>query len=601
MASFGQKREAKGGFQERSKGIISFKDFKGMNVQAARQALKKEEFSWLENAIPIGNGNLQICPSVSVNLTQNVQIPTNITVATSLAANINGTNYIIGFFSDGSAYAVTIPVNINVSVTIPLTVTNFAAAGTFSASGVAAIQWKNERICIIDPAKGYFTWDGVVLVPNGGVASVTITNGGTGYSNSFAVTFTGGGGTGATGTATAKSGVIISVQITNPGSGYTSAPTAVFTAGGGSSGAGTGNVLAGPAAGQAIASYSGHMWVSNNRTISISDTGSFFNFATGVATSVTIVDSTLLSNITALTVANNFLYIFGNDSVDVIGDVQVISGALSFTRTNLTASVGTQIPLSIFPYFKSVMFAGGTGFYGMLGASPQKLSDVLNPLYNLIDFTQPISGGQVSIYNILCSCFSFSFVDSISPGNTGVERNILALYFDQKWWLSSQFAGITLVTGLANGNAYQLFGWASNVLYLLFAQSGIPIAATIQTALSDDEKTEVDKDSLKLAAGINYSSASSNTISVNVDNEYRSVAVLNSPSNAIEFINNSGQDVIFTGTAGIPISFIGAGYNYSVVDAEVSGGKYLGMTITSNSPQYTINRLSLAYIEGASF
>lgn len=67
------------------------------------------------------------------------------------------------------------------------------------------------------------------------VTACTITAGGTGYSDSFAVTFSGGGGSGAAGTATAVGGVIQSVDITWGGTGYTSVPTAVFTAGGGSS------------------------------------------------------------------------------------------------------------------------------------------------------------------------------------------------------------------------------------------------------------------------------------------------------------------------------------------------------------------------------
>jgi hypothetical protein len=72
-----------------------------------------------------------------------------------------------------------------------------------------------------------------------GVDGLTVTNGGSGYANSFAVTFTGGGGNGAAGTATAIGGAIVSVEITNPGAGYTSAPMPVFTAGGGTGGAGT--------------------------------------------------------------------------------------------------------------------------------------------------------------------------------------------------------------------------------------------------------------------------------------------------------------------------------------------------------------------------
>ena len=56
------------------------------------------------------------------------------------------------------------------------------------------------------------------------VASVAITNGGTGYSL-VSVRITGGGGTGAFGTAVVTAGVITSVTITDKGAGFTSLPT----------------------------------------------------------------------------------------------------------------------------------------------------------------------------------------------------------------------------------------------------------------------------------------------------------------------------------------------------------------------------------------
>lgn len=66
------------------------------------------------------------------------------------------------------------------------------------------------------------------LVPTGSIAGITITNGGSGYS-SATVSITGGGGTGATATATVESGEVVSITITDAGSGYTSAPTVTIT------------------------------------------------------------------------------------------------------------------------------------------------------------------------------------------------------------------------------------------------------------------------------------------------------------------------------------------------------------------------------------
>ena len=75
------------------------------------------------------------------------------------------------------------------------------------------------------------------------VSSITIVNGGSGYSAESAtlptITISGGGGTGATATASVLDGVINAVNVTNIGSGYTSAPTVTVT----DSTGGTGAVL----------------------------------------------------------------------------------------------------------------------------------------------------------------------------------------------------------------------------------------------------------------------------------------------------------------------------------------------------------------------
>lgn len=77
------------------------------------------------------------------------------------------------------------------------------------------------------------------------VGSVTITNGGTGYTSAPTVTFSAPtSGTTATGTATIQNGVVVSVTITDPGSGYTTAPTVTFSAPtSGTTAAGTANLV----------------------------------------------------------------------------------------------------------------------------------------------------------------------------------------------------------------------------------------------------------------------------------------------------------------------------------------------------------------------
>jgi Straboviridae tail sheath protein len=72
---------------------------------------------------------------------------------------------------------------------------------------------------------GSYTVGEKVNVFAGSVTSLSVTAAGTGYTTAPVVTISGGGGTGATATATVSSGGVTGFVVTNPGSGYTSAPT----------------------------------------------------------------------------------------------------------------------------------------------------------------------------------------------------------------------------------------------------------------------------------------------------------------------------------------------------------------------------------------
>ena len=63
------------------------------------------------------------------------------------------------------------------------------------------------------------------------VGVVNVTNGGAGYVVAPTVTFSGGGGSGAAGTAILSGGQVVGVAITNGGTGYTSAPGVTFSSG----------------------------------------------------------------------------------------------------------------------------------------------------------------------------------------------------------------------------------------------------------------------------------------------------------------------------------------------------------------------------------
>jgi len=74
---------------------------------------------------------------------------------------------------------------------------------------------------------------GTKLITPGGIGSIALTSGGSGYAVAPTVSFTGGSGSGAAATATlgtgATAGQVVSLTLTAAGSGYSSVPTIVFT------------------------------------------------------------------------------------------------------------------------------------------------------------------------------------------------------------------------------------------------------------------------------------------------------------------------------------------------------------------------------------
>jgi hypothetical protein len=94
---------------------------------------------------------------------------------------------------------------------------------------------------------GTFTFGAPQALPfanSDGIKSISVANGGSGYSVTSppTVSITGGGGSGATAVAVVVAGQVTNVVITNAGSGYTSAPTISFSGGGGSGAVATATV-----------------------------------------------------------------------------------------------------------------------------------------------------------------------------------------------------------------------------------------------------------------------------------------------------------------------------------------------------------------------
>jgi hypothetical protein len=642
---------------EQKKSYEVVKQFKGVNTKANRTAIADDEFYWLENAMPIGYGNLKITPTYS-----NVgSVTFSNTVTFYCSANIGLIDYLVAFEADGSAEYVRLDTNAKGTI---------GAAGTFSGSGVNISQWKNDRVLIGDPAKGYFTWDGTNLIfigavgqvgivqkgssytsapaviisaPNSAngvqatavatitanaVSSITITEAGTGYTSAPTVTFNGGGGSGANavaGITTFATGTV-SVLVTAGGTGYTNASnlTVTIAGGGGANAAGQGIVSGGivtqvvmtnvgsgytnssnitvtiaggggtnatakaiinvePVVG--IQSFSGRVWIANGRTVTYSAAGSYSDFTSVSAGVVTLTDATLHGNITQLLSANNFLYIFGDDSINVFSDVRVTNaGTTLFTNTNVSASVGSKLPYAIYPYFRSVLFMNNYGIYALVGSTTTKISDSLDGVFPNIDFTAPVYAGQVLLNNILCAAFNFRYTGGL--GTSSSSRYIQAIFFEKKWFFTSAGSDLAYITSAPLGGRINLYGSNGNSCVRLYSDSTSNISSYVQTSLNPMKDPIRTKQALKV--GIEATLTNAAQLTVTVDSETGSstpvllgelISWINNLSNVISWTNNSSTVITWYG---------GGGYTLYKTDAK-QWGKYLGMTVTSTGANFVIN------------
>jgi len=255
-----------------------------------------------------------------------------------------------------------------------------------------------------------------------------------------------------------------------------------------------------------------------------------------------------------------------------------------FTNTNVSASVGSRRANAIFPYFRSVLFLNDYGVYALVGSTTSKISDSLDGMFPNIDFNYPIYAGQVLLNNILCAAFNFRYFDAIF---TNSYRYVQAVFFEKKWFITSQGDSMAFVDSVPIAGKITLFGTQSNTLYKLYQDTSTTITSRIQTALLPMGDPIRTKQALKM--GIEATASATSPVAFNATIDYENGS---SPpyylTSLISWLNNSSQVVVWTNNANATIGWATVGYELYKTDAS-QYGKYLGITVTSSNPNFVIN------------
>jgi hypothetical protein len=355
-------------------------------------------------------------------------------------------------------------------------------AGTFSGTDATAVTQINQITSLMIDSKGYFEWPDTQVITGGGTREVS--------------------------------------------------PSPVPSTNGA------------PQSGQAIAVYQNMVWIAQGRTLFYSKAGlatdtppsyQVFDAADGGGFT-TIDDATLRSNITALFVANGFLYVFGETSIHVISDVYVPTTSAgvpispptpTFTILNISAIVGTDQPQSIMAYGRLILFANRWGAWQLYGTTVQLISapdpannylSSINGTWQYLNFdlaepwpgadgsttyTFKMSGAQVVSNRLLNGAF-LTYRNNDPIFGSGC---IILMWFSDalgsKWWSTYYGEGVTSICTMLIDDTPALFAIMNNGLYQLLADPTSAPAARIMTALWDFGDPIADKQAIKAGVRIN--------------------------------------------------------------------------------------------------
>lgn len=591
--------------QGQGSGLFIFDQFDGLNTRPLRPAIGDQQFSWVENFLPIGPGNLRSLYGPGV---PGYTAPVGRTISNFVPYNIGTTQKIAVFLDNGTAQTF----NIVGGAVQDITTTPGLIVSTGTTPTCA--QWGSKWLIIVCNASsagasnGYFIWDGTVLFGPGGLSPViVITNAGTKYLAPPLVTISGGSGVGATAVATVTNQSVTLITVTNPGTGYVVGDVITVTiaapGGGGVTATATGRIMPFGAGGTAVEVFSSRVWIANGPRVTFSAPSDVTNFSTVAGGgSFEQTDSFLRNSIIAIRQANGFLYTFGDSSVNVISNVQT-SGSpatTTFNNANVDPQMGTPWRDSIQSFGRALLYANPSGIYALYGGSAEKISADLDGVFakaNLSTGVTPTSS-VMTIFGVKCYMLTLT---TQNPFEDDAEKPMICMWNEQKWFLASQDDDLKLVALQTINSDLNAFGSDNNTIYPLFETPSLTLKKRVQTKLWAGSAYIIYKKAFRLYWQIfNNTAGDFLEIDIDIDSDITTVPISLNAFGIINFINNSIQPLQFVNNFNQPLYFTVP--DFAIDGQDVSAfGRLLGLTIESTSSDFTIVSVALMYNDNAPF
>ena len=567
---------------------LLFEEFEGIDTQTTRPGVDDKQMAWCDGFMPISRRKLRTLYGVGTPITF-VDTPI---VSFFAFANIGSTPYCLVVHVDGSIHAVNTITRVATQIAAPGTITNA------SRLNVGLTQYGSRYVMFVaSQPNGYFIWDGSVLYRSGGLSpDLSITGGGTGYTNSLVITATGGSGSGATFSYVLSGGVVTTITITNPGSGYVAgdAPTLVFTRNGGSGTGATGTIDIMPfgISGTTIEIYSGRIWIGNGATITFSAPGAIDDFSSADGGgNFTSSDSFLRVHYIQLLQTNGFLYLIADSSINYISGVQTGGTPLvtTFTNQNADPEVGTPWPSTVNTFSRNILFANAFGAHVSYGASVNKISDALDGVYN----TVPNFGGLIPsaakgiIFGKRVWMLLLPIIDPIS----GQQINKLLMWDGKRWWASAQDVPLFYIQYQEIDSVLTAWGTDGTNIYPLFQNPTTAFVKIAQSKLWDKSGGyQFVKGASRLWALLQYYIPTSPNLTVTIDNETQAdgnTYTIASPTQ-MNWTTQTGAPMNWTTQSAQPMVWQAAGIGATGVESIAQNGVLTGFTAETNCADMAI-------------
>lgn len=561
--------------------------FDGVNLHDDRRAIQDQECAWLENFAPLGAGNARSMYDAVLLYTAAK------TIVYDYIFNIGSTFYHLLVYSDGSA----------AQVDFNGVATSIAGAATFAVSPTLpyAVQWGSSGIVIVTAdTNGYFAWDGTLYSPGGASPS---------WLSNLTAPLTPTGNTNSNKTLNGMSsttGIAVGMWVTGtdiPSNTYVSSvdSSTQVTLSQNATGSHVGNTYTFQwqmplgIKGTAAEVFLNRVWVLNGNKFSQSapSNGADFSTADGGGTTPS-TDSFLRVNFLNAKQSNGFLYLFADGSINVVSNVQTSGSPLTttFNNQNVDPQTGLGWRDAIAAFGRSLCFANATGVYALFGGAATKISDKIDKLFEKANFTTLTpTMFTTTVFGVRMLGICLNTLDPI----TNTQRNLMALWNGQKWFIASQQYDATFGTTYESSAQPLAHANDGTHVFKLFNLASATLQKKVVTKLWSGKSQIILKTSHDLYVESTDNADTGVVLTGTLDSD-TNASVAFSLTAALNFFNSASQGITFTNGSSEAITFVSNPPGVQGTNANQAGNR-LGLTLTSTSKDFTLIGLGQTYNE----